>query len=95
MADLTKKERDAIAMRVAEALTSDKKVPAVRGAPKLASKQVTLAAANPKQFFCQNWPLIRTGLDILKGFVPLPVKPIVGLVIKAGDAASSVVCAPS
>ena len=95
MADLNKKERDAIAMKVAEAFASDKKMPAVRGAPKLASGQVALAAANPKQFFCQNWPLIRTGLEILKSFVPLPIKPIVHLVIKAGDAASSVICAPS
>lgn len=95
MADITKKERDAIAMRVAEALTSDKKMPAVRGAPKLASAQVALAAANPKQFFCQNWPLIRAGLEILKGFVPLPIKPVVQIVIKAGDAASSVICVPS
>lgn len=95
MADLTKKERDAIAMRMAEVFASDKKVPAPRGAPRLASAQVAMAAANPKQFFCQNWPLIRTGLEILKGFAPLPVRPIIGLVIRAGDAASSVVCAPS
>ena len=95
MADLTKKERDAIAMRVAEAFATDKKVPAVRGGPKLAAAPAAMAAANPKQFFCQNWPLIRTGLEILKSFVPLPIKPIVLLVIKAGDAASSVVCVPS
>ena len=92
MADLTKKERDAIAMRVAEAFTSDKKMPAARGAPKLASAEVARAAANPKEFFCQNWPLIRTGLELLKTFVPLPIKPVVHLVIKAGDAVSSVIC---
>ena len=94
MADLTRKERDAIAMRVAEAFASNKKVPAARGAPKLAAASVAMAASNPKQFFCQNWPLIRTGLDLLKGFVPLPIRPIVHLVIKAGDAASSVICVP-
>ncbi|HET7716299.1 MAG TPA: hypothetical protein VFK86_11795 [Bauldia sp.] len=94
MADLTRKEREAIAMRVAEAFVSEKKVPGARGAPKLAAAEVARAAANPKQFFCQNWPLIKTGLEILKGFVPLPVKPIIGLVIRAGDAVSSVICAP-
>jgi hypothetical protein len=95
MADLTKKERDAIAMRVAEAFVSDRKAPAMRGMPKLAAGPAALAASNPKQFFCQNWPLIRSGLEILRTFVPLPVKPIVHLVIKAGDAASSVVCVPA
>jgi hypothetical protein len=95
MADLTKKERDAIAMRVAEAFAYEKKVPAPRGAPKLASAQVAMAAANPRQFFCQNWPLIKTGLEILKGFAPLPVRPIIAIVIRAGDAVSSVICAPS
>ncbi len=94
MADLTKKERDAIAMRMAEVFVSDKKVPAARGAPKLASAPAALAATSPKQFFCQNWPLIRTGLDILKGFAPLPVRPFIAIVIRAGDAASSVICAP-
>ena len=94
MADLTRKERDAIAMRVAEAFASGKTVSA-RGAPRLASAQVARAAANPKEFFCQNWPLIRTGLELLKGFVPLPIKPVVHLVIKAGDAVSGVICVPS
>jgi hypothetical protein len=95
MADLTKKERDAIAMRVAEAFASDKKAPAVRGTPKMAAGAAAMAASNPKQFFCQNWPLIKTGLELLRTFVPLPIKPVVHLVIKAGDAVSGVICAPS
>ena len=57
-------------------------------------EEVARAAANPKQFFCQNWPLIKTGLEILKGFAPLPVRPIIGLVIRAGDAVSDVICVP-
>ncbi len=95
MADLTKKERDAIALRVGEAFASDKKPPAARGAPKLASAEGARAAANPKEFFCKNWPLIKTGLELLKGCVPLPVRPIGHLGIKAGDAGSSVICVPS
>ena len=88
MADITDAEREAIAASVAKALSSDEpSEPRRAGAAPEAA-----AAGDPKEVFCKNWPLIRTGLEILQTFVPLPIRPIVALVIKAGDAAAGAIC---
>ena len=44
-------------------------------------------ATNVTRALGPRWGVLVGFLDILKGFVPLPVRPIVHLVIKAGDAA--------
>ena len=92
MADLTKKERDAIAMRVAEAFATDKKAPAARGAPKLAAAQAARAAANPKRVLLSELAADPDRPRVAQDLRPPPIKPIVHLVIKAGDAVSSVIC---
>jgi hypothetical protein len=35
--------------------------------------------------FCGSWPAIREGLTLLQNFASATLKPIVGLVIAAGD----------
>lgn len=83
MANLTKSEKSAIAAKIAEVLTNESApAPEIKGQ----------ALADPKEFFCQNWDLVRKGLEVLSGFAPLPVKGMIILVISIGDGVKKVIC---
>lgn len=41
--------------------------------------------------FCGSWPAIRAGLALLQNFASAALKPIVGIVIAAGDG----ICKPT
>ncbi|MBV8686731.1 MAG: hypothetical protein JOZ90_03695 [Alphaproteobacteria bacterium] len=47
---------------------------------------------DPKAFFCSNWESIKAVLQFLKKFLPALLRPVIDLIIKAGDAAHRVIC---
>ena len=65
---------------------------------KAIKEHVKVTKGGPQQTFCQVWPQAKEGLQILSTFInTIPgvgvfAKVAVGIVIAAGDAASSAVC---
>lgn len=54
--------------------------------------KVTLAAGDHSRF-CEIWPKVKEGLQILQGMIVNPiVKGAIGLIITAGDAIINRVC---
>lgn len=51
-----------------------------------------LAAASPRELFCQYWPIVKQVLQFLSASVPSPIKAAIALVIAAGDAAANIIC---
>lgn len=83
MADFTSQERQAAARAIAEVMVTDTG-PETVGA--------MAAGIDPKKLFCENWGTVRTVLEVLKTLVPGAVGVIIGVVIKAGNAAHSAIC---
>lgn len=83
MPDFTSQDREAAARAVAAAMVTDTGPEPV---------MALAAGIDPKQLFCQNWDTVKTVLEVLKALVPGPVGVIIGVVIKAGDAAHKAIC---
>ena len=83
MPDFTSQDREAAASAVAAALVADS-----------APEQFSAAAQgiDPKDLFCKNWKTVKTVLEVLKTLVPGAIGAIIGVVIKAGDAAHAAIC---
>jgi len=69
---------------IVEALNSDR--PASAAAPP------AKAAADPKRLFCENWDMVKTVLGFLRTVAPKFLRPIIDMVIKAGDAVKAAIC---
>lgn len=69
---------------IVKALNSDS--PATAAAP-----QATVAA-DPKELFCKNWDTVKTVLGFLRTVAPKFLRPIIDMVIKAGDAVKAAIC---
>ncbi len=95
MADLAQKEQDAIAVRVAEAFASRQEGACSTRRAEAGCGAGGEAAASPKQFFCQNWPLIKTGLEIPEDLRPAADQARRASGDQAGDAAQAAWSAPS
>lgn len=50
------------------------------------------AAGDPKQLFCENWDTVKAVLGFLRQYGPGFLKPIIDIVIKAGDALKRAIC---
>ncbi|HEX8225026.1 MAG TPA: hypothetical protein VF605_14500 [Allosphingosinicella sp.] len=48
--------------------------------------------ADPKALFCEHWDTVKTVLNFLKDYLPKYMRPIVTLIIKAGDALKAAIC---
>jgi len=82
MASQNDNDRQRAAAAITEALSADD-----RGAPAPVADR-----ADPKQLFCENWDLVKRVLLALRQFAPAFLKPIIDMVIKAGDALQKVIC---
>ncbi len=51
-----------------------------------------VAAADPKQLFCDNWDTVKQVLNFLKPFLPQKLQGIVDMIIKAGDTLKQLIC---
>ena len=58
------------------------------------AKDITLVGSQSnQQKFCQAWPTVKTGLELLLGIIKNPIaKGAVQIVISAGDAISKKIC---
>ncbi len=56
------------------------------------SEEKGLSPDGLKKEFCNLWPEVKKGLEVVKNFVPGTVKVIIGIVITAGDVAYGAVC---
>ena len=58
------------------------------------AKDITLVGSQSnQQKFCQAWPTVKTGLELLLGIIKNPIaKAAVQIVISAGDAISKKIC---
>ncbi len=75
-----------ISRAITDALSSD--------APAAAAPAAGVAAAgvDPKELFCQNWDTVKGVLSFLRTVAPAFLKPIIDIVIKAGDAVKATIC---
>ena len=81
-------EQERISTLIAEALTSE-------GAESAAEPSVGAELASipdPKRLFCDNWDTVKLVLGVLRQFAPAFLKPLIDLVIKAGDALKGAIC---
>jgi hypothetical protein len=89
MASLSEDDRKRGSKAIAEALMSDSApAAAVAGGPAAAAA----LPANAKKLFCDNWTTVKSVLQVLRQFAPGFVKPLIDIVIKAGDALKSAIC---
>jgi hypothetical protein len=77
---------ETISRAIVEALSSD--TPPAAAAMAAGSA----AAADPKQLFCDNWDTVKRVLEFLRTVAPAFLKPIIDIVIKAGDAVKAAIC---
>ncbi|MEP9358611.1 hypothetical protein [Sphingomonas sp. KR3-1] len=84
MTDFTDAHRQAALAAVAQALAVD--APHVEGAP-IAPEGIS----DVKQLFCDNWGVVKQVLQVLGNLVP-GLGLIIGIIIKAGDAAHGAIC---
>jgi hypothetical protein len=80
--NLSAEDRQELSRIVGEALIED-------GTAQVAGASVELAATDfdPKQFFCQNWPAIKSVLQ----FLPLPAIAV-RVIVAAGDFLHGRIC---
>ena len=50
------------------------------------------AAVDPKKLFCDNWDTVKAVLGVLRQYGPGFLKPIIDIVIKAGDGLKKAIC---
>jgi hypothetical protein len=81
----SKANDDQVAQAITQALSSDS-LPSATAAPSSG------VAADPKDLFCKNWDTVKMVLGFLRTVAPAFLKPIIDMVIKAGDAAKAVIC---
>lgn len=74
-----------IAAKIAEALTAGE-------INAQAATTTEALAGDPKKIFCDNWDTVKTVLLILRQFAPAVVKPLIDIVIKAGDTLKGLIC---
>jgi hypothetical protein len=86
MASKAETERQRISALIAEALSTD------TPQPKAAATGAAAAPVDPKQLFCKNWDTVKMVLGALRQFAPAFLKPLIDLVIKAGDALKKAIC---
>ncbi|CAN5566609.1 hypothetical protein BH10BAC5_BH10BAC5_20110 [soil metagenome] len=57
-------------------------------------KDISLSGTKEQKIeFCEAWPKVKSGLELLLGLVKDPIaKGAILLTIKAGDAISSIIC---
>ena len=90
MASKADNERQRISALIAEALSSE--TPAPKAAMAATGAAAAAAAVDPKQLFCKNWDTVKLVLGALRQFAPAFLKPLIDLVIKAGDALKKAIC---
>ena len=88
MAELSANERQVAAAAVAKAL-NEEHAPAAMAAMAAAP---AAAVGDLKDVFCKNWNTVKTVLQFLSGFLPAALRPIVAIIIKAGDALHAAIC---
>jgi len=89
MASQADNDRQRISAMIAEALASDTPQTA---AAEAAGAKAGAEAVDPKELFCQNWDTVKAVLGVLRNFAPAFLKPLIDLVIKAGDALKKAIC---
>jgi hypothetical protein len=50
------------------------------------------AGVDPKKLFCDNWDTVKAVLGFLRSVAPAFLKPIIDMVIRAGDAVKATIC---
>jgi hypothetical protein len=86
MAELTPSERQAASAAVAKALTNE------HGSDLAATATPMAIGGDVRKLFCENWGTVKAVLQFLSDFLPPLVRPIVAIIIKAGDALHGVIC---
>jgi hypothetical protein len=81
----SKANNEQVSAAIMEALGNDA-LPASTDAPG------TTVAADPKKLFCDNWDTVKLVLGFLRTVAPAFLKPIIDIVIKAGDAVKATIC---
>ncbi|HYJ29530.1 MAG TPA: hypothetical protein VEW25_04235 [Allosphingosinicella sp.] len=81
----SKANNEGISRAITEALSSDAPAATAMG------PGATLAA-DPKKLFCDNWATVKLVLGYLRTVAPAFLKPIIDMVIKAGDAVKATIC---
>ncbi|HEX8574029.1 MAG TPA: hypothetical protein VF759_14895 [Allosphingosinicella sp.] len=71
---------------VARALMDDSEVETVSAAA------TTTGRVDPKALFCEHWETVKQVLQFVKDYLPKYLRPIVSLIIKAGDALKATIC---
>ncbi|AXJ95416.1 MULTISPECIES: hypothetical protein [unclassified Sphingomonas] len=82
MVDFTQEER----LRIAQALADD------MGGENTKAVDAAALGADPKQLFCQNWPLVKTVLGYIKPLLPAPIGWVISGLIAAGDILHGKIC---
>jgi hypothetical protein len=85
MADMTDSDRQRGRDAVAQALLSGDS-----GAAE--AEAMDFAGGDLKALFCSNWDTVKSVLQFEKDFLPALVRPVIAIIIKAGDALHAAIC---
>lgn len=89
MAELTDIQRQAASAAVARALNEGHGGTLEMAAPAAAA---ALGVGDLKEAFCKNWDTVKAVLQFLSGFLPAALRPLVAIIITAGDALHAAIC---
>jgi 3-oxoacyl-ACP reductase-like protein len=83
---------DRIASAITKALSSDSPPAHAGAAAAAAGGGAAAAGVDPKKLFCDNWDTVKAVLGFLRSVAPAFLKPIIDMVIRAGDAVKATIC---
>jgi len=88
MAELTREQQDRGLAAVARALNEE------QGGAREMAAAAGLSPGDLKDVFCKNWETVKSVLQFLSGYLPKALRPIVTIIITAGDALHGAICHP-